>query len=91
MQNAKVYFISAKDLPSRRESGPHSIQVLRMDAGGKILKRCSLNVHSPQAMGALIEGDLVGIDIPRPQRDARCIGGDPQPVGISHCGACSFR
>jgi len=61
-----------------------------MDAGGKVLKRCSFNVHSPQAMGALVEGDLVGIDIPRPQRDASRIGGDPQSMGVPHRGACSF-
>ena len=48
-----------------------------MDAGGKVLKGDSLADHPPQVMRTFVQGNLVGIDIPRPQCDAGRIGSDP--------------
>jgi hypothetical protein len=48
-----------------------------MDAGGQVLKGDSLADHPPQPMRALVQSNLVGIDIPRPQCDAGRIGSDP--------------
>jgi hypothetical protein len=77
VQNAEVDFVSTQDFPRRRESCPHPVEVLRMDACGQTLKGDRSTSHPPQRVRALVQGDLVGVDIPRPQRDARRIGGDP--------------
>ena len=85
-----IEFCTGKLAPFKAVKAVEFVTELPRNASGKILKGRSLNVHSPQAIGAFVEGDLVGIDIPRPQRDAGRIGGDPQSMGVPHRGACSF-
>jgi len=43
--------------------------------------------HTPQGMGALVEGDLVGVDVPRPQGHPGRVSGDTQALGVPHQGA----
>ena len=60
-----------------------------MDAGRKRFEREDPVAwrHPPHATGALVHGDLVGIDIPRPQGDTGGVGGDAQVFGVP-CRKC---
>jgi hypothetical protein len=65
---------------------PHPVEVLRVDVGGKVFEsyRPIGARHAPEAMCALVQCDLVGIDVPGPQGDAGRVGGNLQAIGIPH-------
>ena len=56
-----------------------------MDVGGQVLEGDELaDRDAPQAIAALVHGDLVGIDVPRPQRDAGRVDGEAQVVRVPY-------
>ncbi|WP_431272833.1 hypothetical protein [Dankookia sp. P2] len=75
MKDTEVYLVGTWRRPGRFECSLHSIEIGR----GKCCTDKSANVNGPSAahpksMAARIHGDLVGIDVPGPQADARRFG-----------------
>lgn len=92
MHGAEVDFERAHNLARGRECRAHPVEVLWMDAGRKRLERDDpiARRYAPHAMGAFVHGDVVGIDVPRPQGDTGRVGCDAKVVSVPYRGGSAF-
>ena len=77
--DAEIDLVLSHDRAGGGEGGAHAVAVCRVDMGGEILERDFGGVrHAPEIIGALVEPQLVGIDVPGPERDAGAFDGHPE-------------
>jgi hypothetical protein len=89
VDDAEVDFKGTQNIARGRERRANPVEVLRMDAGRQLFERDDPIVrrHPPQAMGALVHGDVVCIDVPRPQGDPGRVGSDAKTAGVPYGGS----
>jgi hypothetical protein len=82
----KVDLIRAQNPAGRRESCPHPIAIRRMDTRGQVLKGHTFfaSRHAPHVIRALVHGEPVGVDVPRPQGYPGRVNGAAQVFCLPH-------
>ena len=92
VHDAEVDLVCAQNVARCRERGPYPVEIFWVDAGGQVFEGdqpVALG-HPPQAMRALVQGNLIGIDVPRPQGDPGRVRGDAQAVRVPHRRGCAL-
>jgi hypothetical protein len=82
IQDAEVDLVGTVDRAGRREGRPDPVPVGRVDLGGKVLELdgCAL-WQAPEIERALVHGERIGVDVPRPQGHTGGIEGEAQLLG----------
>jgi hypothetical protein len=69
VQDTKLVFIRPRRLPRRREGRAHLPEVGWVNMGGQLLERRVVIRHAPNRTGAVVDIELVRVDVPGPKTD----------------------